>query len=334
LIAYLLFPARTRFTRTQEVIQRIQDSLTDQDEYVREVFEQSQASLLKRIKDSFRPNNYILPIAIMAFVLGGGFFIIFSAVVPLYKFDGLDELLLNIPASVFHGFIGGWFYVLYSLVNRYRSADIPPGLVLQLAYQIFLAGAVAYFAVTISPDLTDPAVAFASGFIPYAEIAGWLRLTAQTKLGTSSASTPGGSAPSGQISDSLAKLQGLAPAHRERLGEENILTIQNLALANPLSLYLVTSFEMSTIIDWIDQAYLRIYVTDDAATRLAANGIRGAIEFKQIKDYKPQDEAAFFDSLAQALGSNPEGARYFLDQFAGDPQIAFLERLWAEFGGN
>jgi hypothetical protein len=206
--------------------------------------------------------------------------------------------------------------------------------VLQLAYQIFLAGAVAYFAVTISPDLTDPAVAFASGFIPYAEIAGWLRLTAQTKLGTSSASTPGGSAPSGQISDSLAKLQGLAPAHRERLGEENILTIQNLALANPLSLYLVTSFEMSTIIDWIDQAYLRIYVTDDAATRLAANGIRGAIEFKQIKDYKPQDEAAFFDSLAQALGSNPEGARYFLDQFAGDPQIAFLERLWAEFGGN
>ncbi len=52
-------------------------------------------------------------------------------------------------------------------MNRYRSADIPPGLVLQLAYQILLAGGVAYFAVSLSPELTDPAVAFAAG--------GWLR---------------------------------------------------------------------------------------------------------------------------------------------------------------
>jgi hypothetical protein len=33
---------------------------------------------------------------------------------------------------------------------------------------------------------------------------------------------------------------------------------------------------MAQIIDWIDQAYLRLYVSDDAAVKLAARGVLAA----------------------------------------------------------
>jgi hypothetical protein len=61
--------------------------------------------------------------------------------------------------------------------------------------------------------------------------------------------------------------------------------VHTLALANPLTLDMITSFEMSQIIDWIDQVDLSMYVNGEAASRFASMGIRGAIEFFQVKAY-------------------------------------------------
>ena len=352
-ISYLLFPARTRLTRMEEVVKHIEKVCDDHaasDQPARAVLQQSRDSVLKMIQDLYHPKNYILPLSFLTVVLGVGFFLIFSSAYPLYKLQELDQLLLNIPKPVFYGFAGGYFFALYSMVNRYRSSDIPPGWVLQLGYQILFSGGVAYFASTLSPELTEAAVAFAAGFIPYGELASWLRLKAQTKLGTTAAlgavawggASAGGATESVQRqpgSESLAELQGMSPAHQERLGEEGILSVQNLAFANPLALFLVTSYQMSQIIDWIDQAYLRMYVSGDVAARLARMGIRGVIELAQAKDYGshlPSQDAkdSFFQALATALGADQPGAEYFIDQMAGDPQVIFLELMWREFGGT
>src|SRR5262249_51883272 len=202
---------------------------------------------------------------------------------------------------------------------------------LQLAYQIMLATAIGYFAPTSW-------LAFAAGFVPYAELTDWLRHTAQTWLGASAQAEQGGTAAGRPLwSQKLETLQGVAPAHRERLGEEGILTIENLALANPLSLALVTSYSMAQIIDWIDQAYLRLYSSDEAAVKLAARGILGGIELTEVaedlRDLTQADVAPdlkalrgaeadrVLDSLASALGSDRAGVRLLLDRIEDDSQV-------------
>jgi hypothetical protein len=259
----------------------------------------------------------------------------FSAAQPLYKLVTLDELLMEIPPSVFYGFVGGALFALFSIINRYRSADIPPGLVLQLGYHVLLSAATAYFAMSLSPAAVEPAVAFAVGFLPYGELAGWLRQTAQTRLGTTrvapevaDAHRPG--------SEDLSELQGLSPPHRERLAEEGIHTVQDLALANPLSLYLLCSFGISQIIDWIDQAYVRLYVSGEAARQLAPRGIRGVIELAEAHDSlqgKPANDP-LLASLAQALGVDTAGASSLMERVARDPQVDLLRAMWAEFGST
>jgi hypothetical protein len=362
-VSYLRFPARTRYARMEEVINHMEhavetllasataaQSRAAQINAATAVLAQSRNSMLQRFQDLYHWKNYILPLGFLTVVLGVGFFLIFSSAYPLYKLQELDQLLLNIPKPVFYGFAGGYFFALYSIVNRYRSSDIPPGLVLQLGYQVLFSGGVAYFASTLSPDLMEASVAFAAGFLPYGELTSWLRLQAQTRLGTSGASgvpasgeaPGGGGAVSAQKQpglESLAELQGMSAANRERLGEESILRIQNLAFANPLALYLVTSYQMSQIIDWIDQAYLRMYVNGEVAARLTSIGIRGVIELAQAKAYcasLPSENAKdqFLQSLATALGVDKPGAEYFIYQMTGDPQVAFLELMWDEFGGT
>jgi hypothetical protein len=94
---------------------------------------------------------------------------------------------------------------------------------------------------------------------------------------------------------------------------------------------------MSQIIDWIDQAYLCMYVGPEAAARLARMGIRGVIECSQIEDYvgnNPTHEDGFFQALSKALDADVEGARYFVYQLKDDPQVSFLELMWVEFGGT
>lgn len=347
IIAYLLFPARTRITRTHEVIARLEQS-PKLDKRSKAVLGQSKEATLKYITEFFGARNYALPVTILVLVLGVGFFLIFSFVYPLYKFRILDEIILTVPNSVVYGFIGAWFFGLYSVLQRYHTADISPLLVFQLAYQLLLSAGVAYFAVTLTPELMDPGVAFAAGFIPYRELTGWLRHTAQTRLGTNHLlkplqkendkdTTPTIAPQFG--SHSLVEVQGLSAEHRERLADEGIFNIQNLAMANPLSLYLVTSYSMSEIVDWIDQAYLLMYLSGDTIARLTPLGVRCSIEFAYVNNYLnglPTDaeKEAFLKALATALDTDSAGVRYLIVQLSNDPQVGYLSVMWNEFGGT
>ncbi|MCA9420127.1 MAG: hypothetical protein KC587_05970 [Nitrospira sp.] len=334
-IGYLLFPAKCRLKRMEYLVARLEPLVTDGTKAKLNSYRENTDQL---IHNHYHPRNFILPLSFLTLVLMVGFYLLFSTAYPLFKFNALDDLLLSIPNSTFYGFFGGWFYALYSVVKRYRSADISPGLVLQLGYQVLLAGGVAYFAVTLTPDLLDSGVAFAVGFIPYDELTTWLHHTAQIRLGTTKLETaPDSGAKVIPAVDSLTTIQGLSPAHRERLGEENILTAQNLAYTNPLTLCLITNYEMPIIIDWIDQAYLRTFVNGSIIPQLAHMGIRGAVELAQVRAWLLElnsDEArqGFLKEIAQTLGRDIPGTQYLISQVAEDPQVEFLAIAWKEFG--
>jgi len=338
-VAYLCYPARMRLQSVRDAVSRTETALRqradDSDEDRNELLKalaQYRLRMEARIRERFLKRTYILPLGFLVLVLNVGFFVGFSRIQPLVAgLPALNILFTRIEPELLSGFFGGTLYALYSVVTRYRSQDIPPPLILQLAYQIILASAIGYFA-------PRPWLAFAAGFVPYAELTNWLRHTAQAWLGTTAG--PGrGTADGGKTlwSQGLESLQGIAPPHRERLGEEGILTIENLALANPLSLYLVTSYSMSQIIDWIDQAYLRLYVSDEAAVRLAARGVLGGIELTEVAEEleemsSEEDRGARLESLASAVGTDLAGVRSLLKRIQDDSQVELLSEMWSEFG--
>lgn len=347
LIAYLIIPARLRIDRTRQLIERIRNSKKIEGRHAaRNLIEKLAATTAQAIDDRYKWVNYILPLCFISCVLFIGFFLIYTAGEPLYKLQTLDELILNIPVTVYYGFIGGCFFSLFALVGRFHTADITPPLISQLACQTLLAGALAFFAATLFPDLLDPGVAFAAGFIPYKDITDWLTRKAKEKLGVSTNGEPAADeeAVRRRKSDDLLSIDGIAVEHRDRLREEGILTVDNLAMSNPLSLYLSTPYEMQQIIDWIDQAMLLLYIPVGKLEQLSVIGIRGILELRQIRDMEdiPDDvQGNVLDSrlsaLATAMGLGSQdvaGVAYLVWQVNGDPQVQLIQSMWEEFGGK
>jgi hypothetical protein len=130
----------------------------------------------------------------------------------------------------------------------------------------------------------------------------------------------------------LDSIQGLSPEHRERLAEEGIATVQNLALGNPLILHLRTAYHMGLLIDWIDQAYLRCFVTAEVAGQLRPMGIRGAVEMAQVDGAAQRTE--MLANVAGAIGTDAAGAENLVQQLKGDPEVQVLEFMWSMFGGT
>jgi hypothetical protein len=338
--AYLCYPARMRLKSVREAVSRTETALKENRDYddddrdeVLKALARYRQRMEARVHERFLESTYVLPLGLLALVLTVGFFVSFSRIHPLMAHsEAFNQLLAQIDPGILSGFLGGTLYALYSVVTRYRSQDIPSPLVLQLAYQVTLATAIGAFA-------PRPWFAFAAGFVPYGEITSWLRHTAQTWFGAAGwlGHGGGGRAESALWSQRLEALQGMAPVHRERLAEEGIVTIENLALANPLALYLATSYSMPQIIDWIDQAYLRLYVSDQAAVQLAARGILGGIELTEAAEQldamtSDEERRALLDSLAGAVGIDRAGMGSLLKRIQDDSQVELLSVMWSEFG--
>jgi len=122
----------------------------------------------------------------------------------------------------------------------------------------------------------------------------------------------------------LSTLDGLSVWHQARLEEEDIENIPNLAMADVVELMLTTKFPPHRIIDWIDQALLRIILgdQDDAAnppalsTSLRSYGVRTATTLvafcvqqgadgRPIVDLLPAADRPRIRTLAAALSTAP-----------------------------
>ena len=346
-IAYLLYPAITRSDRTNDIVKRTWEAVEDAEQNEKKADTQrrmagGQAALQSigwNISDMATAQNYLLPLGFLSMVVASGFFLLLSRGYPLLVLGSLDDLLFEIPNSLFYGFAGGWLYALYSVVSRYRSADIPPGLINELAYQIVIASVAAYFVAKSFPgdqEEVTPLVVFALGFIPYVDITTWLRTTAQTRLGTTGSQVRQ-KAQERERADSLIGFPGISSQDYDRLREEHIYTVQNMAMANPIYLYLVTSYRMSQIIAWISQAYLRTFIEAEASERLAGMGIRGAIEMARVKSVISQDNEdgkALLAALAKAIDKEEAEARHLVDTLATDPKVEMLRVFWEAFAGT
>jgi hypothetical protein len=122
----------------------------------------------------------------------------------------------------------------------------------------------------------------------------------------------------------LSSLDGLSVWHQARLEEEDIENIPNLAMADVVELMLTTKFPPHRLIDWIDQALLRMILGDQdgeptppalrstlrsygvrTATTLVAFCVQQGEDGRPILDLLPATDRPRIRTMAAALSTAP-----------------------------
>ena len=131
--------------------------------------------------------------------------------------------------------------------------------------------------------VTVSIVAFFIGFFPEQGI-NWITATAQKTLGQR-----GGIAKETRLSE----IEGLSIWHQGRLRQEGIENVQNLATADVPALVIGTPFTVNQIVDWVDQAILLAYASQEQFEALEKAGLlRASDVLTAAGDDKGLDELA------------------------------------------
>lgn len=302
------------------------------------------SSAAKQANNAFKAHlsvaNHILPVIFISIVALGGSFVLFSYINPLWeKIDVINGHIKNIPTSVLYGFVGSNLFVLYSIVKRFRTIDITPITILGMSYQIILATTAAYIIVKFSDDATINAlIAFSIGFVPFSDLAKWFTDTAKKKLGQKPLVDPHQDKLQQKESENLFYLKGISREDSERLREEGLFTTHDLALSNPMTLYITTPFKMSQIVEWINQAYLQTFLSSTEMEAIAPMGIRGAmgvrVKARESIEKGPDHLEKFIDTLAQSTNQKKEVIESLVERLTNDPRVMLLEALWLRVGSE
>lgn len=182
------------------------------------------------------------------------------------------------PTDAFaFGFLGAYFYILQMLVRRYFQNDLKSTAYINATMRLVIVILLVWAVIPLLDDYTDVsqptlfAIAFVIGVFPSV---GWQFLQ-QTLIRK----------PIGLVVDSLepkhklGDLDGLNIWYESRLLEVGVEDMQNLTTTDIVDLMLNTRIPVDRIVDWIDQAFLYVRVTDEHRRALLRSyGIRTATD--------------------------------------------------------
>lgn len=177
-----------------------------------------------------------------------------------------DFELRGLPAipeeSIAFAFLGAYFFVLQMLVRRYFQNDLKATAYVHATMRIIIVVLLVWVLDPVLPEsLGQPersAIAFAIGVFP---TVGWQALQAVV------AALLHRAVPALESSDPLSNLDGMNVWYEARLVEEGIEDVQNLATADIGNALLRTRIPPERLIDWVDQALLRLHVPTPARER-------------------------------------------------------------------
>ena len=221
--------------------------------------------------------SYLLPLSFFLFIYFSGFLMmttfidsIFNPVtsknddyIPLFENKQNSFTNQQIPIVVIQwGFLGGLVYTSISLLNRFLRNDLVPRVYFNSAFRLILSAVVAiviYFVYMITnptgnPDtLTPPPQVLLLCFLAGVAPIQFLIHFADTQLskineGWKRRSTPG--------DRPITQIEGIDSVTSQRLSEEGINYVQEMALCNYLELSSKTKFPLEIVYNWKDQAIL------------------------------------------------------------------------------
>jgi hypothetical protein len=128
------------------------------------------------------------------------------------------------------------------------------------------------FAAIAAPSV-GPFVAFALGAFPLARVTTMLQQLANKNLNLGATAEEAG--------DNIIKLQGIGKTIVERLANEDVTTVTQLAYCDPVQSIMRSNLTFNLITDCMNQALAWMYLEDDL-NRIRPLGMRGAVEIRYL----------------------------------------------------
>jgi hypothetical protein len=231
-----------------------------------------------------------------------------------------------IPRETFSfAFLGAYFYILQMLIRRYFQNDLKATAYINATMRIVVVILLVW---TLDPLLSDSvtqaqrnAIAFVIGVFP---TVGW-QLIVQTLL-----RVPGLIIPSLQSTYKLTDLDGLNVWYESRLLEVGIEDMQNLATTDIVDLMLNTRIPVDRLVDWIDQAFLYLRVTEKKErTTLRQYGIRSSTDLLDV--FEDAQRASDMERLLnEGDESQPSRMRSLVVTLERERNLQYVE-AWKSF---
>ena len=225
------------------------------------------------------------------------------------------------------GFLGAYSFVLQDLIRRYFREDLRTVAYISAVARLVVVTVLVttlHLVWTVSPQ-NENVAAFLVGFFPQ---------VGMQALQAAVAKPLGRLVPSIRAAYPLSRLDGLSIWYEARLAEEGVEDMQNLVSANLVDLLLRTRVPVCRLVDWIDQAFLDLWVPDDPASlaQLQRLGIRTATGLEQAWAALG-DDPAFRAAVSAALKVDASvGADAVLSSLASEVNLwhvrEFKRRRW------
>jgi len=258
--------------------------------------------------------------------------------VTIITMTSLDRLhfltnpLMKIPDTAVAAMAGAYLWVGNDLISRARRLDFSPADVMWAVLRFSIAVPMGYAFASIASDSVGPFVAFALGSFPLTALNAMLQRLANKNLGLDAAPS--------ETTDDIIKLQGINRAIVERLSEEDINTITQIAYCDPVRLIMRSNLTFNFVTDCMNQALAWMYLQGDL-DNIRPLGVRGAVEIRcliqeldnvdaELASEKATHELAVtaFPLIAAAIKQNPSTLQIAFRQIAEDPYTIFLQSVW------
>lgn len=263
--------------------------------------------------------NYYLPTLALAFAG------VTLALLTCQLSDCCGEIGPEILDGIRFGALGAYAYVLMTLSERTFRRDISPGLAQWSAAQLILGpifGGVLAATLLESVQLsqfTRQILYFVAGLAPRQIVAVFSDLALRFWSNGADVRAP--------AIIPLSMIGGITTRVQDRLFEEGIEDVHQLAMANPVILVRDTPYELRQIATWIDKALLYSTLPESAAL-LQKEGIAGAIDLAFYYDMleEPLAEQPRIAELAEAAHLKPSSLAETIQRLRENRQ---LQLVWA-----
>jgi hypothetical protein len=270
----------------------------------------------------YGPVTYVLPIIMNVVVIASGIMIgMVHVKVPFALPSGVDNLVRAAPITLALGFAGAYIQSLYDTLRRCRESDLS-------AYSLHFTWVHMVLASILAPLVSrafapemGQFVAFGMGLFPLNDTFEYARNMAKKKLEISVDPEEVKGLPMGLV-------QGLNKKVVDRLDEEGITSIVDLAYSDPIKLFLKTNYPWAWVIDVMDQALLINYV-GAKIDALRPIGIRGSIEMSVLGEPVQSVSAVTLVAIsAKRLDCTVEEARSLGQTMYADEQVDLIWQLF------
>ncbi|PJI42214.1 hypothetical protein [Ferrovibrio sp.] len=294
-------------------------------------------NLFSKHYDSFYGmNRYKLPIFLLGYTLIAVAITITATVLPRITNAETDAIIafvdaisvFDLPPIVISSLCGSYIWVTYDLIARAHRRDMPPTAITRAAVRIIVFIPVGYaFSEALSAlNLSiDNAIAICLGAFPLESVFRFMRRIVTVNLGLGRQAR--------DESDELQNLQGIDVNISERLHDEGITTILQLAYSNPIDISMRCNLSFSTAIDIVGQALAWLYIGEKLPL-LYKLGLRGAQEIgglvDDLKATGSLRKAAqlTLNEAAIIMGVSPTALYGTLKAIDDDPYANFLFTVW------